>query len=405
MNDKKNSFVIILLGILSAIGPFSIDMYLPSFPSIASGLKISIAQVGYSLASYFIGISIGQLVYGPLVDRFGRKKPLIAGLFIYFVASILCAASPNIHILIGSRFILALGGCAGMVASRAIVRDLFHNKDIARVFSILTLVMGFAPIIAPTIGGFVNSLLGWRFIFLLLTLISAAMLFLVLKFLPETKSGDVSISFRPSEILKKYFEVTSNRQFILNTLAGGILFAGFFAYISGSPFVFIQLYGIPDSLFGLFFGINAAGYVGGSQINRLLIKRFKSGTIAMFFCSVQFAAMTVLIAGLFAGLMPKEASLVLLFIYIFGLGFTNPNTTALAIEPFTHNAGSASAMMGSIQMVIGASASGLVSLLFNGTRLPMFGIIASCAAVSFILLLLNRCLMQDDDGNLEVNEL
>jgi DHA1 family bicyclomycin/chloramphenicol resistance-like MFS transporter len=390
MEKHNKSFIILLLGALSAIGPFSIDMYLPSFASIASDFKIGIELVGYSLSSYFIGISIGQLVYGPVIDRFGRKMPLLAGLAIYLVSTMLCMFSTSINMLIVSRFFLALGGCAGMVASRAVIRDLFEKKEIARVFSIITLVMGIAPIVAPTVGGFINNVLGWRFIFLALTLFSTAMILLIFKFLPETGKNDNAVSLKPLKVIKKYLEVIGNRQFLIYTLCGGILFSGLFAYISGSPFVFIKLYGIPDTYYGYLFGINALGYVAGSQLNRILIRKFRIDNIAMFFCTVQFFSMILLMTGLISGLFSHAAVMSFLFVYILSLGFTTPNSLALALEPFVKNAGSASAMLGSIQMVIGASTSGLVSLLFNGTELPMYGVIAGCAIVAFLLLLINK---------------
>jgi DHA1 family bicyclomycin/chloramphenicol resistance-like MFS transporter len=394
MEKHNKSFIIILLGALSAIGPFSIDMYLPSFPSIASDFKVGIELVGYSLASYFVGISIGQLVYGPVVDRLGRKTPLIIGLSVYLFSTALCMFSISINMLIVSRFFLALGGCAGMVASRAVIRDLFEKKEIAKVFSIITLVMGLAPIIAPTVGGLINNAFGWRYIFLVLTLFSSVMILLIFKFLPETGHKDKEVSLKPFKVIGKYLEVLCNRQFLIYTLSGGILFSGLFAYISGSPFVFIKLYGIPDIYYGYVFGINALGYVAGSQINRVLIKKFCIDNIAMFFCTVQFFSMILLMTGILTGMFSHVAVMCFLFVFIFSLGFTTPNSLALALEPFVKNAGSASAMLGSIQMVIGASTSMLVSLLFNKTELPMYGVITGCATVALMLLLLNRFILR-----------
>lgn len=187
-SNKKNFYLILILGLLTAIGPFSIDMYLPAFPDIAKGLHTTVAQVMLSLSSFFIGISAGQLLYGPLLERFGRKKPLYLGLFIYLVASVGCAMAASVNALIMLRLLQALGGCVGMVAARAMVRDLFEVKENAKIFSMLMLVVAVSPIIAPTLGGYVTALFGWRYVFVVLIVVALLILTGIHFLLPESKS-------------------------------------------------------------------------------------------------------------------------------------------------------------------------------------------------------------------------
>ncbi|MGB0178261.1 MAG: Bcr/CflA family efflux MFS transporter, partial [Owenweeksia sp.] len=215
LSKKQRNVLILTLGFIAALGPFSIDMYLPGFPAIADDLGTEISQVSLTLTSYFIGISVGQLVYGPLLDRYGRKKPLLIGLGIYVIASVGCVLVPDVQSLIGLRLLQALGGCVGMVASRAIVRDRFPVNEVARVFSALILVMGAAPIIAPTVGGFLTEHFGWRFIFIVLSLISLLMLVLVVFVLSESKDPDHNVSLRPRQVSRGYWKVLINRDFLM----------------------------------------------------------------------------------------------------------------------------------------------------------------------------------------------
>ncbi|AHM61315.1 Bcr/CflA subfamily drug resistance transporter [Flammeovirgaceae bacterium 311] len=365
-------------------------MYLPGFPAIAKDLQTDIAHVGFSLTSYFIGISVGQLFYGPIIDRYGRKKPLLIGLFLYLLAAIGCAFAPDVFWLIGLRLLLALGGCVGMVAGRAIVRDLFPASETAKVFSTLILVMGVAPIVAPTIGGFVTASLGWRFIFVTLTFIAAALLFLVFRFLPESKQPDASVSLQPKKVLKDYLMVLKDPEFITYAIAGSIAFAGLFAYISGSPFVFMEFFGLSETHYGWLFGLNAFGFILGSQINRLWLKRKTAEQITRRASIFQWVLGLLLAVGSVWGVLNITGTLVLIFGFLFCSGFIAPNATAVALQPFTRYAGSASALLGSIQMVAGALASVAVSFFHNGTPLPMALTMAGCATFALAVLLVYR---------------
>jgi MFS transporter, DHA1 family, multidrug resistance protein len=387
MSKKQQNTIILILGSLAALGPFAIDMYLPGFPAIAKDLNTDISHVALSLTSYFIGISVGQLIYGPLVDRFGRKKPLLIGLSIFVLASIGCAFAPTIEWLIGLRLLLALGGCAGMVASRAVVRDIFPIKDIPRVFSMLMLVMGVAPIIAPTIGGFVTAAFGWRYIFAVLSAIGFAVMLIVGFLLPESRGADKTMSLKPKSVLTDFYSVLKNPVFITYAFAASTAQAGLFAYISGSPFVFMEIFGLSETQYGWAFGLNAFGFIAGSQINNLAMKRRTSAQITLRAGILQFVAGGLLLAGNYYGFIGATGSLILIFIYLFSLGFLSPNAAALALGPFARNAGSASALMGSTQMAFGAIASIIISTFHNDTALPMTMVMATATVISLSLLL------------------
>lgn len=394
MSKKELNKVVILLGVLSALGPFSIDMYLPGFPAIAEDLNTTIPKVGYSLTSYFVGISVGQLLYGPIVDRFGRRKPLIFGLLLYTVAAICCALSPTINWLIGLRALLAIGGCAGMVAGRAVVRDLFPPTEIAKVISTLMLVMGVAPMVAPSIGGWMVTVLGWRAIFFTLAIISSAMLAGVLALLPESRGADKTVRLDPAAVIKKYYLVLKQPAFLVFGIAGAFTLGSLFAYISGSPFIYMEKFSFSQTEYGLLFSLNSFGYIAGSQVNRLLLKRFDSLRVAEM-ASLVVAIFGVMMVG--SAVIPGVSGyvmLVFLFLFLFVSGLLGPNTTALALSPFAENAGSASALIGFTQMLFGALASALVSALHNHTALPMAGVMAGCALASAGLILGQRVVLK-----------
>lgn len=388
MNNAQHRTLLIVLGALTAIGPFSIDMYLPGFASISSELHASMARVGLSLTSYFIGISLGQLIYGPLLDRFGRKRPLFVGLVIYIVSAILCGLSPSIDALIVFRVFLALGACVCLVASRAIVRDLFAPTETAKVYSLLMLIMGVAPIIAPSAGGLIASHLGWRYIFFVLTAIAVLMLWAVVALLPESRKPDNSVSLRIRPILSAYSAVLMDARFLTFTLTGGIAFAGMFAYISAAPFVFMDIFGLNESQFGIVFSLNAIGLIGGSQVNRYLLKKHSSYRISHILSYLLAVLSVTMLTCSWFNWLNAPTMLTFIFLFLFLLGFINPNVTAMALEPFAHNAGSASALLGSLQMIFGALASGLVSTLFDGTTRPMALVMTGCALIGMVLLLI-----------------
>lgn len=386
MKPRNDMLLIIILGALTALGPFSIDMYLPSFPSVAREFGVPISTIQLSLASFFIGMALGQPFVGPISDRVGRKTPLYFGLSLYLLASIACALAPSPGALIAFRFVQAVGGCVGMVVARAMVRDLFPPHETARVFSLLMLVMGAAPILAPTLGGILLTFWGWRTIFFTLAFLAMLALAGTWRGLPETRSPDPSISLRPVAVLRGYAEIFRNPQFTLYVLVGGMASSGMFAYIAGSSFVYIEYFGLSQAQYGWIFGANAFGLISAGQINRYWLNYQTPEQILMRVGLAQGLAgiLLGLVAGQGYGGLP--VILGLNFIFITTLGFFFPNTTALALAPFSRQAGAASALMGALQFVVAALVSAIVSGLHNGTLLPMTGTMAVCGLASFAML-------------------
>jgi DHA1 family bicyclomycin/chloramphenicol resistance-like MFS transporter len=390
MEKRKRSLLILILGLLSAIGPFSIDMYLPGFPAIAVNLHTTVDRVAYSLSSFFIGICLGQVLCGPLLDRFGRKKPLLIGLVLYILASVGCSLSTSVETLILFRFLQALGGCVGMVAPNAIVRDVFPVEQSAKVFSMLILILGVSPILAPTAGSYIVANFGWPVVFVVLAIITTFILLAVIKWLPESKKADPSFSLKPRPILNGFGNVLKEPQFTTYAFAGSIASAGLFAYIAGSPFVFMELYGVSEQDYGLIFALVAAGLIGSSQLNNLILRKYNSAQILRAVMIAQTFIGLTLIAGIAIGVIGLYTTILLIFLFLSCQGFTFPNCAALAMAPFTKGAGSASALLGAFQMVCGAIASALVGLFFNGTAVPMAAIMASCCVLGLVFLLRGR---------------
>jgi MFS transporter, DHA1 family, multidrug resistance protein len=390
MNKRQRSTLILILGLLSAIGPFSIDMYLPGFPTIAADLNTTVDNVAYSLSSFFIGICIGQLICGPLLDRYGRKLILYAGLAIYIAASFACAMSDSVEMLIGFRFLQALGCCVGMVAPSAIVRDIFPINENVKIFSLLILILGVSPIIAPTVGSYLITAFGWKYVFILLAIIAALLLLAVIFLLPESKQPDPSMSLRPGNILTNFQFVLKQPQFFTYAFSGAIAAAGLFAYLAGSPFVFMKFFKMSEQRYGWIFGLIAAGLITCSQLNNLLLKKFSSEQIIRTVLIVQSIIGLLLCIGSYIGWLNLYSTIFLIFLFLAGQGFSFPNSAALSMAPFTKEAGSASALMGAMQMGFGAVASALVGMINNGTTLPMLAVMAGCALLGLIILGIGR---------------
>lgn len=390
MKKKERFFTIFTLGLLSAMGAFSIDMYLPGFPDIARDLHTTVAHITLSITSFFIGISIGQMIYGPLLDKFGRKKPLYIGLIVYLVASIACAFAPTANALIGIRFLQALGSCAGMVASRALVRDIFPVNENAKIFSLLMLVLALSPIVAPTLGGYVSTVFGWQAIFYILAAIAGCTLLLTIFKLPAGRKPELTLSLRPKPIITGFLEVAKVPQFYTYAFAGAIASSGLYAYVAGSPFVFMDLYHVTEKQYGWIFAIIAIGLITASQVNTLLLRKYTSEQIikATLFC--QSLAGIGLVFGTWFHFLGLYSTIFLIWIFLSTQGFAFPNSSALSLEPFTKNAGTASALMGAIQLGIGAISTALVSIFNNGTAMPMAAVMCVCAMSSFVVLMIGR---------------
>lgn len=373
----SNFGVIVTLGMLIGLNPFSIDMYLPGFASIAADLGTDASSVGLTLSSFFAGICLGQVIYGPLLDRFGRKKPLLIGLGIFFLTSIAASFANTIETLIALRFVQALGGCAGMVASRAFVRDIFPPEENARIFSLLILVMGVAPIVAPSVGSFIVTTLGWNAIFIALALISALISVAVFFVLPEPRTPDREISLNPIRVLIDYISVGRNIRFMLFTLATSFSTAGMFAYITSSPILFMQIHELTEGQFGLAFSFCAFCLIVGSQFNRMLLRNRSASTLAeLTGAAILFIAAALFILTAFS-IANFAVTIVCIALFLFLLGMFNPNSGALALTSVHEKIGMASALMGFIQMGLSAIAAAVVSSFSNGSALTMSAVMVT----------------------------
>ncbi|MBK4991145.1 MULTISPECIES: multidrug effflux MFS transporter [Pseudomonas] len=384
-----NLRMVLILGALSAFGPLAIDFYLPAFPAMAQAFATDEQHVQATLAAYFLGLSMGQLLYGPVADRFGRRKPLMFGVTLFTLASLACAYAPSLDALVLARFVQALGGCAGMVLSRAIVSDKCDPVASAKVFSQLMLVMGLAPILAPMLGGVLVNLVGWQSIFLALSLFSAGCLLAVSLGLPESMPAHVPR--QPlSGALRQYLRLAGDRVFLGHALTGGIAIAGMFAYIAGSPFVFIKLYGVPAEHYGWFFGANAAGFILVAQVNARLLARRGPAFLLARAVWVYLAAGVALLGV--AAVKPTALwpLLVPLFVCIASLGCILPNASACAMSGQGARAGSASALMGCVQFSVAAGAAALVGVLHDGSAVPMALVMSLCGALVVSAALLTR---------------
>lgn len=390
MNNRTYFFLILILGSLTALGPFSIDMYLPGFPAIAKDLHTTASKVSLSLSGFFIGISAGQLLYGPLLDRFGRKKPLFIGLTVYILASVGCALSTSIDMLIVMRFVQAIGSCAAAVASVAMVRDLFPVKDSAKVFSLLMLVVGASPMIAPTLGGYVTAAFGWQVVFLILTGMGVAILAATVLWLPDSFKPDTTLSLKPRPIILNFLSVIREPQFYTYTFTGAIAFSGLFAYVSGSPLVFMEVFHTDEKVYGWIFALLSVGFIGASQFNTLLLRKYKSEQIINTALICQLLVSFTLVFASFNGLLTLAPTIVLLFLFLCCIGLTNPNAAALSLAPFSKNAGSASALMGAIQMGMGALISVAISLFEEPSTLPMTAAMAGSSLLALCVFLVGR---------------
>lgn len=386
MTKKRYLKLILILGSLTALGPFTIDMYLPGFPAIAKDLHTDVASVGLSLSSYFIGISAGQLLYGPLLDRYGRKTPLYMGLVLYILASLACAWSSTIESLVVLRFIQAVGSCAAAVASVAMVRDLFPVEDNAKVFALLILVVGTSPMIAPTVGGYVTASWGWHPVFVILAGIGFLILLSVIFALPESRKADPSFSLMPAFILKNFALVLKEPKFFTYAACGAVVLTGLLTYVSGSPLLFMEVFNVGEKVYGWIFAVLSVGLIGSSQVNSALLRKFTSEQLITSALIFQSVISVVLLAGTYYGILGLYSTIVLVFLFLCGTGFVLPNTSALAMAPFSANAGSASSLMGASQMGLGALTTIALSFFNDHSAVPMTFIMAATAIIGLFIL-------------------
>jgi DHA1 family bicyclomycin/chloramphenicol resistance-like MFS transporter len=373
----------LVLGALAAMGPFSVDMYLPAFPALGAALGATPGAVQGTLAVYFLGMAVGQVFYGPVADRFGRRMPLFFGLGLFTAASVLCALAPDIAWLTGARLVQALGGCAGMVIARAVVRDVTDERGAVRLMASLMLVMGVAPILAPIVGGALLPVFGWRGIFVLLALYGVAMLAVVALALPETLPPGRRRRDGLMATLRIWAALLRDAHFMGHALAGGFVIGGMFAYIIGSPFVFMELHGVAPAHYGFYFGANAAGIIVIGQAVSRLAQRRSPATLLPAALSAAAASGLALLTVAASGLAGFAGIVLALFCYVAMIGAVMPLTVAIGMGPHGKIAGNASALMGTLQFGIGAAVGGVLGVLQDGTAVPMAGMIAACGVAGW----------------------
>ena len=382
MTKNNNLKLALILGFLSAFAPLSIDMYLSSMPTLERYFAVSADTIQLTLASFFIGFSLGQAFYGPISDKYGRKPPLYIGLLIFVIASVGCALSTTVEWLIFFRFLEALGACAGGVISRAVVRDLYHPSEASKIYSYLMLVSSVAPMLSPIAGGYILISLGWKAIFLILAALGVISLFSIVFWLEESHAKNRTESIAIKNVANEYAKLLKHKYFMGYALSGGFAMAGMFAYITSSPFVFIDTFHLSVENYGILFGANAVVFVLSAQINARIVNKIDSSVIfdtamAMLALSgiAMFAATLFEIGGIYGIILP-------LLCFMSSIGFIVPNATALAMAPFAANAGSASALLGTMQFSMAAGSSILLGALQKAALISMGSMIMFCGVAA-----------------------
>lgn len=375
---KKPWFFVPLLAAMTALGPLSIDMYLPSLPTIARDLGSDVGASQATVSVFFAGLAIGQLFFGPASDRFGRRAPLLVGLAAYTLASIGSAFAPSMGFLIGARLMQALGACASMVISRAIVRDNFGHHGSARFFSLLALVTGAAPILAPVVGGFLLKFVGWRAIFEVLAAAGAVLTLIVFAILPESRSAEVARQARSEHPFRAYLALLRQRRLLGYALAGAFNSACMFTYIASSSAVLIGVYGVTPTQYALLFGVNSVALVLASQLNRMLLTRFDPDQVlggaaaGSIVCALALLLISATGLGGLWGLMAP------LFLTIASSSLIQANGLAGALAVDGTRPGSTAALFGAGAFGFGAVASSIAGLMHDGTARPMAIVIVCC---------------------------
>jgi len=374
----------LVLGVLSAFSPLAIDMYLPALPSMERAFATTPAAVQGSLSAYFIGFGFAQLIYGPLGDRYGRRWPVVVGSALFVLACIACALAPNIQSLIAARFVAGIGACAGPVLARAMVRDTCAQDQASRMLSRLMLVMGVAPLVAPLVGGQLLVQFGWAAIFWVLAGFGAIAILLMLWLLPETLPIERRRRVGVAAMLADYGRLLRSRRYLGYALTGSAMVSALFAYLSGAPFVFINLFGVAPDNFGYIFGLNVIGMMLCAVVNGRLVGRIGGDHMILLAASVVAASGIALAVLGMSGWGGLVALCVPLFLFVSMISVVMPNASVGALVDYPHMAGSASALMGTMQFGLGAVAGVLVGALSDGTARPMTLVMAGCAVVTLL---------------------
>ncbi len=379
-SKKKLIFLILVLGSVTAIGPMTIDMYLPAFAAISHSFAAPENLVQLSLTTYFIGLSLSQLIYGPIIDRYGKKLPLYVGLSLFIISSIACCFAHNIYELIFFRFFQAMGACIGVVAPRAIVRDIFSPQDSARIYSHLMLVMGLAPILAPIVGGITLAHFHWKAIFVILAAFGLICLIISKFAIPTTRQPNKDDKL--SDAFSRYRGILRDKTFLRAALSGSFIMSGLFAYITAAPFAYLEFFDLSPSQFSLLFSLNSLGFIAAAQINARLLRKYSIHNIVRKTLWIPAAAATLLFAYSFTKLPQIIPFTIFLFAFVASIGSVSPNTSALALSNQSKHTGSASALLGTIQFGCATIISFLVSKLHDGSLTSMAIVLLFCATAS-----------------------
>lgn len=362
---------VVLLGSLTAMGPLAIDMYLPSLPAISRDLGASSAAAQRTMAAFLAGMALGQFLYGPASDRFGRRPSILVGLAVFIAASAACALAGSVGALIGARFVQALGACAGAVVARAVVRDRFDHLETARMLSLLMLIMGLAPILAPLLGGLLLEIGGWRLNFWFMAAFGLAVGLATLLRLQESRSEETSAQAQAESPLRAYAALLRQPRMVGYALASALNGAMLFTYIASAPELLIAIYQIPLATFGWVFGVNAAGIIGANQLNRMLLRRATPDEVLARASLIAVILAAALAAAAVTGVGERWSVLPLLFLTLATYGFIQGNTMAGALSIDSRRGGSISALLGGASFAAGAVASSIVGAFHNGTPAPM----------------------------------
>jgi DHA1 family bicyclomycin/chloramphenicol resistance-like MFS transporter len=385
--------LVVLLGALTAMGPLAIDMYLPSLPSIGAGLHATPGETQATVSAFLAGMGLGQFIYGPASDRLGRRAPLFLGTVIYIAASVTCAFAVSPGMLIGGRFVQALGACAGGVISRAIVRDRFNHTETARMLSLLMLIMGLAPILAPLLGGALLGFGGWRLNFWFMTTFGVLVGLAAVLWLKESRSEETRAHARTESPMQAYRALMREPRLVGYALAGALNGAALFTYVASSPDLLIKTYGIPPAAFGWVFGLNAVGIIGGNQVNRFLLRRMTPDQVLARSSLIAVGFGVLLTIAAVTGVGERWSVLPLLFMLLASYGFIQGNTMAGALNIDPRRAGTISALLGGVSFGAGALASAAAGVLHDGTPRPMALVMVVamvCSALALHLLALPK---------------
>jgi DHA1 family bicyclomycin/chloramphenicol resistance-like MFS transporter len=376
-----------MMGALNTITPISIDMYLPAFPKIAADMHTSIGNISLSVSTYFLGFALGQILYGPLLDRFGRKNPLCIGLILYIIATLGCAFSNSIELLWLLRFFQALSGCVASVAAMAMVLDFFPSDKSSGIISLLILILGVSPLLAPTVGSFIVAAWNWRGVFITLAGVALIILIIVFIFLPEAYEPDKTKSLLPKAIIADFKNILFRRQFYIYALAGSFSFAGLFVYVAGSPAIFMGEFQVSPKMYGGIFAALSVGFIGSSQLNHVLSGKYRNEEIFKFVLFTQVLTSVIFLICSLNNWIGIIATFCFLFVILSCAGLTYPNAASLALNPFKKNAGSASALLGFLQIGIGGMISAGIGVLQMKVSLSIALIMAASSLIAFGVLL------------------